>query len=152
MRGLVLTRCRTCRILRWQPRFFLYYILLNLLSTAARVWQSDLLYAACSAARGNPDYGESLTVMTRRVRSRRPVSQSGRRYMALDHGNADGVPVGNGRHISPAEFLLMAGYLTYRASLAPIDARVAARRVLDAVLGAAAAHGFAHADALESMM
>jgi hypothetical protein len=72
--------------------------------------------------------------------------------MALDHGNGDGVPVGNGRYISPTEFLLMAGFLTYRASLAPIDARVAARRVVDAVLGAATAHGFAYADALESMM
>jgi len=67
MLGRVLIRCRACRIL-WQARFFLYYIMLNLLSAAARVWQSDLLYAACSAARGNPDYGESLTVMTRRVR------------------------------------------------------------------------------------
>ncbi|CAD6558437.1 hypothetical protein LMG28727_06633 [Paraburkholderia kirstenboschensis] len=72
--------------------------------------------------------------------------------MGLDRCNEDGVPVGNGRYISPAEFLLMAGFLTYRASAASIDARMAARRILDAVLGAATAHGFAHADALESMM
>jgi hypothetical protein len=72
--------------------------------------------------------------------------------MALDHSNAEGVPVGDGQHISPAEFLLMAGFLAYRAPRATVDARAAARRVLDAVLGVAAAHGFAHSDALESMM
>ena len=72
--------------------------------------------------------------------------------MTQDRVKTDGVPVGNGEHISPAEFLLMAGFLTYRAPLAPIAARVAARRVLDAVLRAAAAHGFADSDALETMM
>lgn len=72
--------------------------------------------------------------------------------MALDRGSTEGVPVGDGRCISPAEFLLMAGFLAYRAPLAPIDARVAARRVLDAVLGAAADHGFADSDVLESLM
>jgi hypothetical protein len=60
--------------------------------------------------------------------------------------------VGNGQHISPTEFLLMAGFLTYRAPLAAADARAAARRVLDAILGVAADHGFAHSDTLESMM
>jgi hypothetical protein len=63
-----------------------------------------------------------------------------------------GVPVGDGKHISPAEFLLMAGFLVYRAPLAPTAARVAARRILDAVFGAAEASGFAHADVLETMM
>ena len=72
--------------------------------------------------------------------------------MTQDRVDTDGVPVGNGRHISRAEFLLMAGFLTYRAPMAPIAARVAAQRVLDAVLGAAAAHGFADSDALETMM
>ncbi|RDK07667.1 hypothetical protein DN412_24850 [Cupriavidus lacunae] len=72
--------------------------------------------------------------------------------MTQDRVDTDGVPVGNGQHISPAEFLLMAGFLAYRAPMAPIAARVAARRVLDAVLGAAAAHGFADSDALEAMM
>jgi hypothetical protein len=72
--------------------------------------------------------------------------------MAQNRVNTSGVPVGNGQHLSPAEFLLMAGFLTYRAHLAPISARVAARRVLDAILGAAAAHGFADSDALETMM
>jgi hypothetical protein len=72
--------------------------------------------------------------------------------MTQDRVSTSGVPVGNGQHISPAEFLLMAGFLTYRAHLAPISARVAARRVLDAILAAAAAHGFADSDALETMM
>jgi len=72
--------------------------------------------------------------------------------MALNHDSTAGVPVGNGQQVSPAEFLLMAGFLAYRAPRAEVDARVAARRVLDAVLGAAAAHGFAHSDTLESMM
>ncbi|WP_233887259.1 hypothetical protein [Paraburkholderia flagellata] len=72
--------------------------------------------------------------------------------MSRFHDMPEGVPVGNGHHISPAEFLLMAGFLAYRAPLASVDARAAARRVLDAVLSAAAAHGFVHADALESMM
>ncbi len=72
--------------------------------------------------------------------------------MALNHEGTPGVPVGNGRHISPAEFLLMAGFLAYRAPLAQAEARAAARRVLDAVLGVAAAHGFAQTAALESLM
>ena len=72
--------------------------------------------------------------------------------MTQDRVDTDGVPVGNGQHISRAEFLLMAGFLVYRAPLAPIAARVAARRVLDAVFGAAAASGFAHSDVLETMM
>jgi hypothetical protein len=66
--------------------------------------------------------------------------------------NTEGVPVGDGRHISPAEFLLMAGFLVYRAPRAPAAAQAAARRVLDAVFGAAAARGFAHSDVLETMM
>jgi hypothetical protein len=70
----------------------------------------------------------------------------------LNHDRNPGVPVGNGQHISPAEFLLMAGFLAYRAPLAPVDARTAARRVLDAVLCVAAARGFAHSDTLESLM
>ncbi|QGZ59083.1 hypothetical protein [Paraburkholderia acidiphila] len=72
--------------------------------------------------------------------------------MSRYHDMSEGVPVGNGHHISPAEFLLMAGFLAYRAPLASAEARAAARRVLDAVLSAAAAHGFVHADTLEFMM
>ncbi|CAD6557114.1 hypothetical protein LMG28727_06282 [Paraburkholderia kirstenboschensis] len=72
--------------------------------------------------------------------------------MALDHDRTTGVPVGNGQYISPAEFLLMAGFLAYRAPLAAADARAAARRVVDAILGVAAAHGFAYSDTLASMM
>ena len=72
--------------------------------------------------------------------------------MASDHERRAGVPVGNGHHISPTEFLLMAGFLAYRAPQASVDARAAARRVLDAVLGEAAAHGFSHSNTLESMM
>jgi hypothetical protein len=41
--------------------------------------------------------------------------------MTRDRVNSDGVPVGDGEHISPAEFLLMAGFLTYRAPLAPLS-------------------------------
>jgi hypothetical protein len=72
--------------------------------------------------------------------------------MADGRLNTEGVPVGDGRHISPAEFLLMAGFLVYRAPLAPTAARAAARRVLDAVFDAAAAGGFAQSDVLETMM
>ncbi|MCP3707337.1 hypothetical protein M3I54_10140 [Paraburkholderia sp. CNPSo 3274] len=72
--------------------------------------------------------------------------------MSRHHDMPEGVPVGNGHRISPAEFLLMAGFLAYRAPLASVDARAAARRILDAVLSAAAAHGFAGSEALESMM
>ncbi len=72
--------------------------------------------------------------------------------MELNHDSTAGVPVGNGQQVSPAEFLLMAGFLAYRAPRAAVDARAAARRVLDAVLAVAAAHGFAHSEALESMM
>lgn len=66
--------------------------------------------------------------------------------------NTEGVPVGHGQHISPTEFLLMAGFLVYRAPLASAAARAAARRVLDAVFGAAAGSGFAQSDVLETMM
>lgn len=72
--------------------------------------------------------------------------------MTQDRRNTDGVPVGEGQHISPAEFLLMAGFLAYRAPLATAAAQAAARRILDAVLGVAAAHGFAYSDVLETMM
>jgi hypothetical protein len=66
--------------------------------------------------------------------------------------NTEGVPVGDGQHISPAEFLLMAGFLVYRAPLASVAARAVARRILDTVLGAAAASGFAHSGVLETMI
>ncbi|ASV99466.1 hypothetical protein CJU94_15725 [Paraburkholderia aromaticivorans] len=72
--------------------------------------------------------------------------------MTQGRHNVRGVPVGAGRHISPAEFLLMAGFLVYRAPDAPASARAAARRVLDATFGAAAALGFADSAALETMM
>lgn len=72
--------------------------------------------------------------------------------MTQGRSGTGGVPVGEGQHISPAEFLLMAGFLVYRAPLAPAAARAAARRVLDATFGAAAARGFAHSNALEAMM
>lgn len=72
--------------------------------------------------------------------------------MTQSRNDTDGVPVGNGQHISPAEFLLMAGFLAYRAPLASADARAAARRVLVAVLEVAAARGFADSDVLQAMM
>ena len=72
--------------------------------------------------------------------------------MSQDRHNAGGVHVGEGQYISPAEFLLMAGFLVYRAPLAPDAARAAARRILDATFGAAAARGFAHSDVLEAMI
>ncbi|MGA7780830.1 MAG: hypothetical protein WCA85_24440 [Paraburkholderia sp.] len=72
----------------------------------------------------------------------------------MNEGRSDmqGVPVGGGRHISPAEFLLMSGFLAYRAHLAPLAARAAARRILDAVFRAAAASGFVHSVVLDTMM
>jgi hypothetical protein len=72
--------------------------------------------------------------------------------MKRTRDDTGGVPVGNGRHISPAEFLLMAGFLVYRAPLASADARAAARRVLTTVLDAATARGFVDSNALEAMM
>jgi hypothetical protein len=72
--------------------------------------------------------------------------------MMQSQDDTDGVPVGNGRHISPAEFLLMAGFLAYRAPLTLADARAAARRVLVAVLEVATARGFADSAVLEAMM
>ncbi|KXU96167.1 hypothetical protein CR51_23600 [Caballeronia megalochromosomata] len=72
--------------------------------------------------------------------------------MRRTRDDTDGVPVGNGQQISPAEFLLMAGFLVYHAPLASADARAAARRVLTTVLEVAAARGFVGSDALEAMM
>jgi hypothetical protein len=69
----------------------------------------------------------------------------------MTEGLHKGVPVGDGQHISPAKFLPMAGFLVYRAPLAPAAARAVALLILDAVLGAAAS-GFAHSDVLETMM
>jgi hypothetical protein len=67
-------------------------------------------------------------------------------------GDAAGVPVGNGQRISPAEFLLMAGFLAYRAPFASAEARSAAQRVLVAVLEVASARGFTQSDVLQAMM
>ncbi|MEM5388117.1 hypothetical protein VSR68_31720 [Paraburkholderia phymatum] len=72
--------------------------------------------------------------------------------MAQSPGDAAGVPVGNGQRISPAEFLLMAGFLAYRAPLASAEARSAARRILVAVLEVASARGFTQSDVLQAMM
>ena len=72
--------------------------------------------------------------------------------MTQGRHNPDGVPVGNGQQISPAEFLLMAGFLAYRAPLAEAATQAAARGILHAVLGAATAGGFAYSDVLETMM
>jgi len=69
-----------------------------------------------------------------------------------DRDNTDGVPVGNGQHVSPAEFLLMAGFLAYRAPFASDHARTAARRILVAVLEVATARGFADSSVLQAMM
>jgi len=63
-----------------------------------------------------------------------------------------GIPVGADEYAAPADFLLMAGFLVYEAPLAPASARAAARRILSAVLGAAAVSGFAHSDVLETLM
>jgi len=63
-----------------------------------------------------------------------------------------GIPVGGGEHLPPADFLLMAGFLTYEAPFAPTHARVAAQSVLRAVLSAATACGFASSDLLDTMM
>lgn len=72
--------------------------------------------------------------------------------MAQVRHNPEGVPVGDGQQISPAEFLLMAGFLAYRAPLAEAATQAAARCILHAVLGAATAGGFAYSDVLETMM
>ncbi|BCF99153.1 hypothetical protein PPGU19_037220 [Paraburkholderia sp. PGU19] len=72
--------------------------------------------------------------------------------MAQVRHNPEGVPVGNGQQISPAEFLLMAGFLAYRAPSAEAATQAAARCILHAVLGAATAGGFAYSDVLETMM
>ncbi|MFM0052805.1 hypothetical protein [Caballeronia grimmiae] len=72
--------------------------------------------------------------------------------MTQSRDDTDGVPVGDGQHLSPAEFLLMAGFLAYRAPLASADARAAARRLLVAVLEVATARGFADSDVLHAMM
>lgn len=63
-----------------------------------------------------------------------------------------GVPVGNGQHVSPAEFLLMAGFLAYRAPLASAHARAVAQRILVAVLEMATARGFADSIVLQATM
>jgi hypothetical protein len=72
--------------------------------------------------------------------------------MRHSQGDTEGVPVGNGQHISPADFLLMAGFLAYRAPAASVDARAAARRILVAVLEVATARGFTDSDVLKAMM
>ncbi|MBN3756487.1 hypothetical protein G3N95_26365 [Paraburkholderia sp. Tr-20389] len=72
--------------------------------------------------------------------------------MTQSPGITAGVPVGNGQRISPTEFLLMAGFLAYRAPAASEEARAAARRILVAVLEVASARGFTQSDVLQAMM
>jgi len=62
------------------------------------------------------------------------------------------VPVGGGEYLPPADFLLMAGFLTYEVPLAPTRARAAAESILRAVLSAATAGGFPSSDVLDTLM
>lgn len=62
------------------------------------------------------------------------------------------IPLGGEQYTSSADYLLMAGFLVYEASRAPAGARLAARRILTAVLHTAAARGFPHTDVLETLM
>lgn len=64
----------------------------------------------------------------------------------------EGVPVGDGEFASPAEFLLMSGLLVYEGRSADADVRQLSRDIIDAVLSAARAGGFAQGDILETMM
>jgi hypothetical protein len=63
-----------------------------------------------------------------------------------------GIPVGVGEYQSPADFLLMSGFLWFEARRAPLRSRLAARRVLDEVLSSARAAGFGKGDLLETLM
>lgn len=74
-----------------------------------------------------------------------------KRVPVLNSADA-GIPLGGAQYTSSADYLLMAGFLVYEASRAPAGARLVARRILTAVLQAAAVRGFPNADMLETLM
>jgi hypothetical protein len=66
--------------------------------------------------------------------------------------NSESIGVGLGERLTPAQFILMFGFLVYEAPRAPEAAKRTARHALSALLAAAAAGGFASSDLLDTMM
>ncbi|WP_367189346.1 hypothetical protein [Burkholderia sp. Ed8] len=62
------------------------------------------------------------------------------------------IDVGSGEYLTPAQLILMFGFLTYEAPLAPMNAKSSARIALAAILSAAAAGGFKSSDLLDTLM
>ncbi|VWD17307.1 hypothetical protein [Burkholderia contaminans] len=60
--------------------------------------------------------------------------------------------VGAGEYLTPAQLILMFGFLTYEAPRAPMIAKSTARTALAAILSAAAAGGFKSSDLLDTLM
>ncbi|MEM5364849.1 hypothetical protein V4C53_02245 [Paraburkholderia azotifigens] len=63
-----------------------------------------------------------------------------------------GVYLGDGHYVSPAHLVAIAGFLLYQAKDVKPDIRQHSRHILDAVLSAARAGGFAKGDILETKM
>ncbi|GAB2877718.1 hypothetical protein GCM10027093_11280 [Paraburkholderia jirisanensis] len=74
------------------------------------------------------------------------------RTQTVSDDHRAGIDLGAGEFTTPADYLLMAGFLVYEAPLAPVAARLAARRILSAVLRSATARGFPNSDILETLM
>ncbi|CAB3759367.1 hypothetical protein [Paraburkholderia solisilvae] len=74
------------------------------------------------------------------------------RTSTTSDGLRSGIDLGGGEVTTPADYLLMAGFLVYEAPRAPATARLAARRILTAVLRAATARGFPNSDVLETLL
>lgn len=66
--------------------------------------------------------------------------------------SSQSIDVGLGEKLTPAQFILMFGFLVYEAHGAPEAAKRTARHALSALLAAAAAGGFASSDLLDTMM
>ena len=62
------------------------------------------------------------------------------------------IEIAAGEYLTPAQLILMFGFLTYEAPRAPMSAKSSARIALAAILSAAAAGGFKSSDLLDTLM
>ncbi|KWZ43726.1 hypothetical protein WS72_13250 [Burkholderia savannae] len=72
--------------------------------------------------------------------------------MSGRHINCQSIEIADGEYLTPAQLILMFGFLIYEAPRAPVTAKNNARAALSAILSAAAAGGFTSLDLLDTLM
>ncbi|WP_322095148.1 hypothetical protein [Paraburkholderia bannensis] len=65
---------------------------------------------------------------------------------------SESIDVGLGERLTPAQIIIMFGFLVYESPRAPEAARRTARHALSALLSAASTGGFASSDLLDTLM